>query len=30
VIRGARPELLAVLGPMSDSTQRITSGDARE
>jgi tRNA threonylcarbamoyl adenosine modification protein YjeE len=30
VIRGARPELLAVLGPMPDSTQRITSGDARE
>ena len=30
VIRGARPELLAVLGSMSDSTQRITSGDARE
>ncbi len=30
VIRGARPELLAVLGSVSDSTQRITSGDARE
>jgi tRNA threonylcarbamoyladenosine biosynthesis protein TsaE len=30
VIRGARPELLAVLGSVPDSTQRITSGDARE
>ena len=30
VIRGARPELLAVLGSVSDSTRHITSVDARE